>query len=175
MYFDDTLGIQERTGQAVVAREAVRGIVLRNGRILMVQSERGDYKLPGGGVEQGEGHHQALAREIAEETGYQCLRVGDLIGRVVERRPDKYDPSLLFEMTSYYYLCAVAGEAGEQRLDEYERDMRFTPAWISIPDALAVNRAVLENLGQKDLWTRRENHVLLALQRLVESGVDLKT
>jgi len=174
MYFDDVLGLRERTNPAVVTREAVRGIVLRGPLILMVQSRCGDYKLPGGGVEEAEGHCQALAREIAEETGYRCLRVGNLIGRILERRPDRYDPALMFEMTSYYYLCEVSDQACGQNLDQYERDLQFAPVWISIPEALAANRAVLESMGKQDLWTRRENYVLQILQRLLEAGVELR-
>ncbi len=173
MYFDDVLGLQERTGQPVVPWEAVRGVAFRGSLILMVRSELGDYKLPGGGVEGREGHREALTREIAEETGYQCLWVGELIGRVLERRADRYDSTSLFEMASYYYLCEVSDRMEGQTLDDYKRDLKFSPVWISIPEALAANRAVLESFGKKDLWTRRENHVLLTIWRLQKAGVDL--
>ncbi|MEK4386292.1 NUDIX domain-containing protein [Solibacillus sp. FSL W7-1464] len=47
--------------------------------VLTVQTSRGDYFLPGGGIEGHENHSQCLEREILEETGYNVL-VGPFIG-----------------------------------------------------------------------------------------------
>lgn len=48
-------------------REAVRGIIMKGSEILLIYSEKnGDYKLPGGGIEEGETHKQALIREVQE-------------------------------------------------------------------------------------------------------------
>lgn len=41
----------------------------RNGRLLLVREVDGSWELPGGGLEQGEAAREALAREMAEETG----------------------------------------------------------------------------------------------------------
>jgi len=35
-------------------REAVRAVVLKNKLLLMIRTNLGDYKFPGGGVEEGE-------------------------------------------------------------------------------------------------------------------------
>jgi len=40
-----------------------------DGRILLLREKSGDWELPGGGLEHGESIKDALAREIAEETG----------------------------------------------------------------------------------------------------------
>lgn len=72
-YQDDSL----RGATADVLRRAVRGLILRDDRILMVYSEvNGDYKFPGGGVEEGESDSDALARELSEECGYRLVRLG---------------------------------------------------------------------------------------------------
>lgn len=59
---------------------AVSAAIFRDGQVLLVrrarQPAKGVYTLPGGRVEFGEGLHQALTREIAEETGL----VIDIIG-----------------------------------------------------------------------------------------------
>jgi ADP-ribose pyrophosphatase YjhB (NUDIX family) len=51
----------------------VSGAIIRDGKVLIVRRARppahGLYTLPGGGVEAGETLHQALVREIHEETG----------------------------------------------------------------------------------------------------------
>ncbi len=64
----------------------VGGIVLDTaGRLLLVQRAnepgRGRWSLPGGRVEPGETDHQAVVRELAEETGL-VVRPGALVGQV---------------------------------------------------------------------------------------------
>ena len=54
----------------VYTRPSVRGILIRDGRILMVHSLKYDYyKFPGGGMEAGESLSEALCREVREESG----------------------------------------------------------------------------------------------------------
>ena len=53
-----------------VIRPSVRGILIRDGKILMVHSLKYDYyKFPGGGIEAGESLPEALCREVREESG----------------------------------------------------------------------------------------------------------
>ena len=57
----------------------------RVGRLLLIQRGRepgrGLWSLPGGRVEPGESEHEAIEREMAEETGLR-VRVVRLVGRV---------------------------------------------------------------------------------------------
>ncbi len=59
---------------------AVSAAIFRDGKVLLVRRARspgkGFYSLPGGRVEFGESLHQALSREVDEETG---LRI-DIVG-----------------------------------------------------------------------------------------------
>ena len=48
---------------------SVRGIIMRDGKLAMQCSKEGEYKIPGGGLEDGEDYEQALVREVLEETG----------------------------------------------------------------------------------------------------------
>ena len=49
---------------------SVKGVVARDGRILLLHNERGEWELPGGRLEIGETPQQCVVREIAEETGW---------------------------------------------------------------------------------------------------------
>ena len=52
-------------------REACRGIVIRDGMILMTYEVNTDqWFIPGGGLEGSESIQQCCIRELAEETGY---------------------------------------------------------------------------------------------------------
>ncbi|TPQ34501.1 NUDIX hydrolase [Bradyrhizobium guangdongense] len=59
---------------------AVSAAIFRDGKVLLVRRARspakGFYSLPGGRVEFGESLHQALAREVDEETGLNIEIVG---------------------------------------------------------------------------------------------------
>ena len=59
---------------------AVSAVIFREGKVLLVRRARspgkGFYSLPGGRVEYGESLHQALAREVDEETGLTIDIVG---------------------------------------------------------------------------------------------------
>ena len=65
-----------------IYRTAVRAVILRGRDLLMVYSSNvGDYKCPGGGVDLGESHEQALARELREECGASLLSVAASLAR----------------------------------------------------------------------------------------------
>ena len=59
---------------------AVSAAIFRDGKVLLTRRARspakGFYSLPGGRVEFGESLHQALAREVREETGLDIAIVG---------------------------------------------------------------------------------------------------
>jgi 8-oxo-dGTP pyrophosphatase MutT (NUDIX family) len=50
---------------------SIKGVVLRAGRVLLLRNDRGEWELPGGRLEVGETPEDCVAREIAEETGWQ--------------------------------------------------------------------------------------------------------
>ena len=54
----------------------------------------------------------------------------------------------LFVMTSYYYICQIESQMGIQHLEKYESEFGFTPEWISIEDALAVNQTLYANVRE---------------------------
>jgi 8-oxo-dGTP diphosphatase len=62
---------------------AVSAAIFREGKVLLVRRAhspgKGFYSLPGGRVEFGESLHQALAREVDEETGLK-IDIVDLAG-----------------------------------------------------------------------------------------------
>lgn len=148
-------------------REAVRAIIIQNNKILMVHSNIGDFKFPGGGVENNESHAKGLMREVAEETGYLNSLVGDKMGVVIERHIDDYDKEAVFQMTSHYYLCELTGEVVAQQLDDYESDQEYTPRWVKLDDAIKQNQTII-NQCEQNVWIHRENFVLRELKKINE-------
>lgn len=70
-------------------------MAVRDGRLLMIRRGRppgvGRWSLPGGRVEPGETLHEALVREVAEETGL-TVTPGPYLGHVerIGGRPEPY-------------------------------------------------------------------------------------
>ena len=111
-------------------RSASRGILLRDGRILLSHETAIDqWMIPGGGAEGDETPEQCCAREFAEETGLLV-------------RPEKcflvlneyYED---WKYASYFFLCSQTG-ATERRLTDRERAVGATPEWLPLRDALAL-------------------------------------
>ncbi|MBQ9770143.1 MAG: NUDIX domain-containing protein, partial [Clostridia bacterium] len=85
-------------------RKAVRAVIMKNGKVALAQSlKEGFYKFPGGGIEEGETHLEALCRETLEELGLTVK--ADTVkefGRIYEiRRSLIYDG--IFEQENFYY------------------------------------------------------------------------
>jgi len=165
MIFNEVLGtknINEKEWK-MNYREAVRAVIVRNDHILLIQSNMGDYKFPGGGVEKNESHIDGLIREVAEESGYKNCAVNEKLGVVMERHKDEYDEHAYFQMNSYYYLCEVTDdEKVAQQLDDYEADQEFTPHWLPIDEAIHANEKCLQQY-ERNRWIHRENFVLREL------------
>jgi 8-oxo-dGTP pyrophosphatase MutT (NUDIX family) len=58
---------------------SIKGVLIDDGRVLLLLNERGEWDLPGGRPDVGEDHRAALAREVREEAGL-VVEVGTLLG-----------------------------------------------------------------------------------------------
>ena len=138
---------------SVFRRTAVRGIVDRDGRFLVIYSKYGDYKFPGGGREVGETLEETLIREVQEETGYLVIResIKEYI-KVQEKRKGALEDIL--EMDSIYFLCNVETEIGERNLDEYEEEYDYQVEWLPLDEIIRRNESIkdYENIP----WIVRE-------------------
>ncbi|MEH6937401.1 NUDIX domain-containing protein [Bacillus sp. JJ664] len=170
MLFNVLLGIEELNKQEVNIkyREAVRAVIIQDHKILLIHSNLGDYKFPGGGLEKNESHTDGLLREVAEETGYINCTVKERMGLVIERHIDEYDDNFYFEMTSHYYLFELNNSNKvAQQLDDYEAAQEFVPKWLTIDEAIEKNQNVL-NQSEKNRWIHRENFVLKELKKFIK-------
>lgn len=159
-----TLGEPIPEGAPTLRRLAVRAVVWRGERLLLVRTNKGDYKFPGGGQETGEDDAQTLVRETLEETGYLVRPAGALFCRAIERRRDLYDESQYFYMTSLYYPCELcAAENSGQRLSGYEVALEMAPVFVEPREAIAYNERLMQSGVGVLRWVERETRVLRAL------------
>ena len=124
----------------VGVRPSVRGIIIRDGKIGMVHSLKYDYyKFPGGGIESGENHIEALVREVLEESG--MVVISDTIKEYgLVHRVQKGIEEDIFIQDNYYYICQVEKDVVPQCLDDYEADELFTLEFVEPMAAVKRNR-----------------------------------
>lgn len=155
-------------------RPSVRGIIIKDGKIAMMHSLKYDYyKLPGGGIEEGEQLEDTLIREVREESGL-VVKKDSIKEFGYVRRIEKGKIEDIFVQENFYYLCDVEETVISQELDDYEEEELFTLEYVSPKLAINVNENA--DHGEKaDAQTfagmvERENRVLKLIQNeLLES------
>ena len=112
------------------SRTACRGIVLKDGKLLLsYETDTDTWMLPGGGLEAGESESACCVREVGEETGL-----------VVEPSLPQLEIDEYYEDCRYvslYYFCRAAGRT-EKHLTEREKQAGMEPRWLFPAEALEI-------------------------------------
>ncbi len=118
---------ENRHPEYTKVREGCRGIIIRDGKILLSYEKNEDqYLIPGGGLESDESLMDCCRRELAEETGtivnphthYLTL--------------EEYYHEYYF--LSHYFLCDLIGEC-EPNLTDEEKARGLEPRWVDFDEA----------------------------------------
>lgn len=155
-------------GGQVFSRPSARAIVIRDGRVAMVYSQKFQhYKFPGGGIEAGETREAALLREAREEAGL-ALRPDSVRPYGYVHRIERGGHEPIFLQDNFYYL-AEAEAVVPQQLDDYEAAEGYTLKWADPREAIEQNRALTNTYKQKyHTMLLRE---ALVLERLQAEGL----
>jgi len=120
-------------------------VVIRDGRMLLIRRGRGAYvdhwAVPGGRQRRGETMREAVAREVAEETGLE-VEVGDLVwaGDILDDAdPPAYHYTVVdFEATVIGGELRAGDDAAEARWVPLAdvRSLPLTPTMVDLVDRL---------------------------------------
>lgn len=114
-------GLFEHEKGYITPKVDVRGVVFKDGAILLVQEKTdGLWSLPGGWADIGDAPSEAAEREIREESGYEARAVKLLA--TYDRDRHDHDP-YPFHAYQLFFLCELIG--GEARASHETADVGF--------------------------------------------------
>lgn len=108
-------------------REAARAIVIDDMNLIALLHVKRDgyYKLPGGGIEDGEDKIIALRRECLEEIGCN-IEILQEVGSTIEYWEEDNEKQI-----SYCYIAKVIGNKGTPNLTKSEKERGLETIWLS--------------------------------------------
>ncbi len=120
----------------LVFRPSVYGIIISNGKILLSKQWDG-YDFPGGGMEISETVHDAVVREVWEETGMH-VAVGDVVtcesvffSFVHQEVAPKFHANCIL----MYFLCdVIGGTLSTDNFDDDEKKYADLAEWVPLAD-----------------------------------------
>ena len=150
-------------------RDSARSIIIRNGKIAMIHSQKYDYyKFPGGGIEDGENPIEAMIRETQEEAGLRVIpETIKEYGYVHRIQKSDYNPSECFVQDNYYYLCDAVGGLVFQDLDDYEKQESYQLEYIEPASAIEKDRSVKDSPYNQTMFEREAR----VLEMLLSEGL----
>lgn len=133
-------------------REAVRAIIFdTDKKVALLKVSRDSYfKLPGGGVEEGEDFETALKRECLEEIGCEIKNVSPL-GITEEFWKEDNEKQI-----SYCYVAELDGPKGNPNLTQSEKDRGFETIWMSLGEAITKLESCTPTQWEGDYIPSRE-------------------
>ena len=126
---------------------SVKGVVIRDGSVILVRNGRDEWELPGGKLEVSESPEQSLAREIAEE-----LQLEVVPGTILDSWVYRITPEV--HVLVITYGCTESSEEAAVLSDEHS-DMRWFP--VSEIGALNMPRGYKASIKRWAEQRRRHN------------------
>lgn len=141
---DEDFGLNSVEFNNPRVRLGARGIIIdENGKIAVFnKANKNEYKLPGGGIDDGENPEEAFKREALEETGCE-IEIVKSLGTIEEHK--SLDN---FKQTSYIFVAKVISNKHELNLTQKEKDEGAQLLWVEEFDALRLITECYDNLKE---------------------------
>ncbi|REK75635.1 NUDIX hydrolase [Paenibacillus paeoniae] len=124
-----------------ISRYGARGVLVDDmlNVAMMHMSKTNLYKLPGGGINEGESTKDAFLREVKEETGCEAEIIHEL--GYIEEHKNKND----FMQFSYCFIAKVRQGISKTMLSDSELQLGMTVEWMTLDKALEVMEHSMSN------------------------------
>ncbi|PKK95675.1 MAG: NUDIX hydrolase [Tenericutes bacterium HGW-Tenericutes-5] len=139
---DSDIGYENIPFNNPIIRYASRGIVYNKENKIAIFNKvnKNEFKLPGGGVENGESFKEAFIREVKEETGCILSSVRE-IGYIEEHKSQSN-----FKQISKVFIGECSKQNNFLNLTEKEKEEGGTLLWMDIDKALETMKNSFDNL-----------------------------
>lgn len=129
---DEDFGIEPKEMKDYKLRIAARGIVMRDDGKIAIQykTQKNEYKLVGGGMEENEDPQMAFKREVLEEAGC-VVEIIEQLGVVEEYRSRKN-----LKQISHIFVAKVTKDTHLLNLDKEEELEGSKLVWLTPEEAL---------------------------------------
>lgn len=138
---DEDIGFENKELNNPRKRIGARGIVLKGNRIaLFYKKNENEFKLPGGGVEDGENLEEAFCREVLEETGCK-VKIISKLGTTEEFKSIEN-----FYQLSHVFFAEVIEDTKQLHLTEKESAEGAELLWVTLDEAIEKVNNCFDNL-----------------------------
>ncbi len=161
---DEDFGLKSVEFNNPRVRKGARGIIINSeGKIAIFnKANKNEYKLPGGGIDDGENPDEAFKREALEETGCE-IEIIKLLGTIEEHK--SLDN---FKQTSYIFVAKVVNDTHKLNLTQKEKDEGARLLWVDAFEALKLitdcydklKESKYENLYHSKFIALRDRYIL---------------
>lgn len=143
-------------------RPSVRAIIFRDGKLALVHNGKFDYYMfPGGGIEEGESHEEALIREVKEESGLVVIPESiKEYGSALRLSASQYFENTVFEQENFYYMCEAKTEVAATEFDVHEIEEQYSLVFLTPEEAVRRNRTNDHAEENGTVWIERETRVM---------------
>ena len=156
-------------GMDELVRISVRGIIFVGDKMLFIEDNKGEVKLPGGGQEPGESDAETLIREVREETGCEVLPDTIIPFGYIEEKRRGFHEEMIFHQFSRLYFCEVSDKREATEFSNNEKSYGMQFKMFTLEEAIAKNRKMLDTVGEL-AWNRREYKSLLLIRQYLENS-----
>ena len=155
---DEDFGLKSVEFNNPRVRKGARGIIINSdGKIAVFnKANKNEYKLPGGGIDEGENPEEAFKREALEETGCEI--------EIIEEHKSLDN----FKQTSYIFVAKVVNDTHKLNLTQKEKDEGAQLLWVDDTEALKLitdcydklKESKYENLYHSKFIALRDRYIL---------------
>ena len=147
----DVLDLFSREKDYATPKVDVRGVVFRDGRILLVK-ERSDgrWALPGGWADVGESPSESVEREVWEESGFQVN--AKRLAAVYDRSKHPHKPLMHYHIYKLFFLCEITG--GQATTSSETEQVEFFEEG-DLPE-LSITKVLPKQIAKMFKYHRRE-------------------
>lgn len=127
----DLNGTYKVASDSLAFRPAIYAVIIRDDMVLLMQV-KDKFWLPGGGIERGENHMDALQREVMEETGITVRPVKLL--NVYSSMYRSFDGDANYHCIQIYYVCEIVDAGHNVSFTSEEQKYLKPGVWVKISE-----------------------------------------